>query len=128
MASVIGVAVLVLFIRDPRGSTALVAGNDASPETMILIFVLIGLGAVFAVLPHQLRPRLRRRQILRWADAWYRAKGKWPTPSSGRIPGTNGETWEEVDLALEQGRRGLPGGSSLFALLVRYRTPKKVCE
>jgi hypothetical protein len=62
-------------------------------------------------------------QILRWADSWHRAKGNWPTPDSGKIPGTDGETWQEVDLALARGQRGLPGGSSLFALLVRYRSP-----
>jgi hypothetical protein len=63
---------------------------------------------------------LSEQQVLAWADAWFAAQGKWPTPTSGSIPGTT-ETWGKVAGALRNGSRGFPGGSSLSQLLVRRR-------
>ncbi len=60
-------------------------------------------------------------QILAWADAWHTWYGNWPTATSGPIPGTLGETWARVDMALRRGGRGLPGGSSLLRLLAEAR-------
>jgi hypothetical protein len=60
-------------------------------------------------------------QILTWADAYHATHGRWPKHRSGPIPGTAGETWKAMELALTRGSRGLPGGSSLFRLLVQYR-------
>jgi hypothetical protein len=66
-------------------------------------------------------PNLTIEQILAWADAHYARTGRWPTRLSGTIPGTRGETWCAVNVALSHGRRGLPGGSSLPRLLAEHR-------
>jgi len=60
-------------------------------------------------------------QILRWADAYREATGHWPTQTSGAIAGTIGETWQAINVALVQGCRSLPGGSSLAQLLAEHR-------
>jgi hypothetical protein len=56
-------------------------------------------------------------QILAWADAYHSRHGRWPTRTAGAIAEAAGETWAGVSAALTQGRRGLPGGSSLSKLL-----------
>ncbi|MEX2027198.1 MAG: hypothetical protein WEH44_07850, partial [Pirellulaceae bacterium] len=66
-------------------------------------------------------PRLSVTQILRWADACYGRHGKRPYRDSGPIPESPGETWMGVHRALQSGRRGLPGGSSLARLLDKKR-------
>ena len=58
----------------------------------------------------------QRSKILRWADAYYSRHGKRPTRHSGPIPEAPGETWKAVDRALQSGRLGLAGGSSLARL------------
>src|SRR5262249_25556145 len=70
---------------------------------------------------------LRRRpldisEILRWADACQAATGRWPTNKSGAVAGAIGETWSGIDASLQQGTRGLPGGSSLARLLAERRS------
>jgi hypothetical protein len=70
------------------------------------------------------RPRgsaLSVRQILMWADAHRSGAGEWPKAASGPIPGVPGQTWNAINLALRDGHRGLPGGSSLSRLLARRR-------
>jgi hypothetical protein len=63
-------------------------------------------------------PRLKRKQIIRWAKAHFRRTRQWPTSDSGSIHEAPGETWAAVDAALNQGLRGLrPAGSSLAKLL-----------
>jgi hypothetical protein len=69
----------------------------------------------------RVRPRLRIRQILRWADEHHRRTGAWPDTTSGPIPDSGGETWKNVSAALASGWRGLPGGSSLLRLLQQRR-------
>jgi hypothetical protein len=61
--------------------------------------------------------------ILKWADAHYARTGQWPTGagSSGPVSDAPGETWSRIDYALMEGYRGLPGGSSLALVLVRFR-------
>src|SRR5688572_22086291 len=71
-------------------------------------------------------PKYTIRQILKWADAYHRAHGKWPTVKSGPIPGTNGETWSAVGAAFEQGCRGLRRGNSLPRLLAAKRGVKNI--
>lgn len=63
-------------------------------------------------------------QILKWADAFYARTGNWPHRDDGLIPGTNGETWNAVELALTHGHRGMPGGSSLARVLAAERGVK----
>jgi hypothetical protein len=66
-------------------------------------------------------PPLSVEQVLGWADDHHERTGTWPSRASGAIPGTRGETWKSVDRALQRGRRGLPGGTSLAALLNEWR-------
>jgi hypothetical protein len=73
-------------------------------------------------------PRLTLGQITRWANAYRRRTGKWPRMGSGLVPGTR-ESWSAINAALINGRRGLPGGSSLAKLFgtqakgaLRFRT------
>lgn len=69
--------------------------------------------------PGQLSP-LRIREILAWVDDHHRRHGHWPTCRSGLIDAAPGETWSAVNACLRNGYRGLPGGSSLAALLARH--------
>jgi len=59
--------------------------------------------------------------ILRWADAYRDRHGRWPVKTSGPIGEAPGETWYAVTRALEEGCRGLPGGSSLAQFLEEHR-------
>lgn len=66
-------------------------------------------------------PPLTEAQILAWADAFYARYAKWPTQTSGPVEEAPGEKWGGLDQALGDGRRGLPGGSSLAQLLAQHR-------
>jgi hypothetical protein len=66
-------------------------------------------------------PPLTVEQVLAWADAHYERTGRWPHAMSGPVNGVPGETWRAVNLALWQGHRRLPGGSSLSRLLDERR-------
>jgi len=68
-------------------------------------------------------PRFTIPGILAWVDAYRRRTGAWPRYTSGKIEGTD-ETWTAVDMALRNGLRGLPGGSSLAQLLAQQRGVK----
>jgi hypothetical protein len=67
------------------------------------------------------RPSLTVNQVLRWADAYFKRLGDWPWPDSGPIAGAPGETWKEIDIALQSGSRGLPKKSSILRLLKEHR-------
>jgi hypothetical protein len=64
-------------------------------------------------------PALSERQIVAWAKAHHQHMGKWPSENSGPIHGTDGEVWNNVNQALRDGSRGLPGGDTLPKLLAR---------
>jgi Type III restriction enzyme, res subunit len=66
-------------------------------------------------------PDLAEQQILAWVDAYREETGKWPRVMSGPIKYAPGETWANVNQALDKGGRGLPGGSSLAQLLAANR-------
>jgi hypothetical protein len=66
------------------------------------------------------RPLLSAEQIGDWGEAQYRRTGRWPTRSSGEVLKAPGENWHALDAALREGRRGLPGGTTLY-LLLRWR-------
>jgi hypothetical protein len=69
-------------------------------------------------------PELTEEVIVAWAAAPHERTGQWPSEASGPIADAPGETWKAVNLALFQGLRGLPGGSSLYQLLrARLRIP-----
>jgi hypothetical protein len=56
-------------------------------------------------------------QILGWARLHYRRAGRRPTAASGPVADAPAENWRALNLALREGLRGLPGGSSLARLL-----------
>jgi hypothetical protein len=64
---------------------------------------------------------LRIEQILTWADNHFDRTGKYPGCKEGAVGGAPGERWSNVDAALREGMRGLPGGSSLPELLRKRR-------
>ena len=70
---------------------------------------------------HLKAPVFTIKQILRWADQHKRKTGEWPVAESGPIVGVRHEKWANVQAALSQGTRGLPGGDSLSRLLERER-------
>jgi hypothetical protein len=66
-------------------------------------------------------PELTEELILSWADGHHKRTGKWPTENSGLVADAPGEVWQNVNAALMQGSRGLPGGSSLAVLIATRR-------
>ncbi len=63
---------------------------------------------------------LTERQIIQWAKAFHKRSGTWPsrrTPGSAK--GIFGDTWVNIDSALQAGLRGLPGGTTLLMLLAK---------
>jgi hypothetical protein len=66
-------------------------------------------------------PPYTPKQILAWADAYHTKHGKWPTRHAGPVDGAPGVTWSAVNVALDHGQRGLPGGSSLPQFLQEHR-------
>jgi hypothetical protein len=66
-------------------------------------------------------PRLSLEQVLAWVDEHHRRTGSWPTSDTGPVAKAPGETWSAVNAALQKGRRGFPGGSSLARLLAKRR-------
>ena len=66
-------------------------------------------------------PPLTESQILAWATSHLERTGLWPKIGTGRIVNAPGETWANVNAALSQGGRSLPGGSSLAQLLAKER-------
>ncbi len=72
------------------------------------------------------RPALTVERILAWADAYHEAKGQWPTRTSGAVQGVYRETWGGLDADLREGRRGLPGGSTLARVLAEHRGARNI--
>jgi hypothetical protein len=73
--------------------------------------------------------RLTEGQILAWADRHRELTGQWPKAKPVRVLGAPEETWKRINMALQLGLRGLPGGSSLPRLLHEWRnyhSPKLV--
>jgi hypothetical protein len=66
------------------------------------------------------RPRLSEQEILAWARAFHARHGRWPKANSGPVVEAPGETWSAINAALIRGLRGLPGGESLYWLLLEY--------
>jgi hypothetical protein len=66
-------------------------------------------------------PILTVEQVVNWIDAYYSRSGKWPAQGSGPVVGAPGETWMNINQALQKGLRGFPGGSSLARLIDEHR-------
>src|SRR5262249_35706917 len=58
---------------------------------------------------------------LSWADAHHAATGRWPRTDSGPMRDRPELNWMQVNRALSQGGRGLPGGTTLADLLQERR-------
>src|SRR5207302_1466706 len=58
-------------------------------------------------------PKLTEEWICERVKVHRERTGKWPTEISGQVLDAPEETWKAIQVALYQGRRGLPGGSSL---------------
>lgn len=56
-------------------------------------------------------------QIRQWARQHFEWFGKWPGRESGRVYGQDDVSWGIIDRCLKRGGRGLPGKSSLSAVL-----------
>ncbi|HEV2472338.1 MAG TPA: hypothetical protein VGS41_06725, partial [Chthonomonadales bacterium] len=66
-------------------------------------------------------PPYTESQILQWMDQHFAHTGTWPTRNSGPVEQAPGETWMAVEVALANGARGLPGGSSIAKLRANRR-------
>jgi hypothetical protein len=66
-------------------------------------------------------PPLAEADILAWADRHRCRTGHWPSENSGPVTDAPGEVWLNVNQALVDGLRGLPGGDSLARLIARGR-------
>ena len=69
----------------------------------------------------QALPPLMIKRVLRWADAHYKRTGDWPMSTSGQVHEEPEETWNGISIALSNGLRSFPGGSSLARLLAKKR-------
>jgi len=67
------------------------------------------------------KPPLTVEQIVQWIKEHRLRTGEWPRRLSGPVPGQPRETWSRIDQCLLEGRRGLPGRSSI-AVLVKSLT------
>src|SRR5262249_3292763 len=70
-------------------------------------------------------PRLSEAQVWGWAQSPRRRTGAWARVKAGAVRGAPGETWNGIDRSLTRGRRGMPGGSSLYRLLQQHRGQNK---
>jgi hypothetical protein len=70
------------------------------------------------------RPPLTVGQTLAWADAHHARTGRWPSANAGPVAEAPGERWRNIEAALYDGGRGLPGGDTLARLLDRSRRGK----
>jgi hypothetical protein len=71
--------------------------------------------------PRAPKPRLTVTLILKWADEFHDARGRWPNSDDGVVAGTADEKWGAIDRALSAGNRSLPGGTTLAKLLLKHR-------
>jgi len=101
-----------------RINTSLINGHRGLPGGSSLAQLLT---KVVGYRNHKSLPPLTIQQILKWADEYVQRLGRWPTHLSGSIDGSSGETWGGLHAALSRGNRGLPGGSSLYQVLRKYR-------
>src|SRR4029077_10582655 len=99
-------------------NTALQVGTRGLPGGLSIARLLMAAKGVTARISV---PPLTVRQILAWADAFFKVHGDWPRSTSGPVDGAYGETWKNIDSALGSGVRGLPGKSSVFQLLRKHR-------
>ncbi len=99
-------------------NSALMRGSRGLPGGSSLAQLLVARRRVRC--PHY-SPRLTIAQILAWADRFHERTGRWPNCDSGPVLEAPGEHWGALTYSISQGRRGLPGGSTLTQLLIEHR-------
>jgi hypothetical protein len=67
----------------------------------------------------QALPPLTEVLIAQWARAHMERVGSWPNEDSGEVFEATGENWNNINAALRDGHRGLPGNDTLAELLAR---------
>ncbi len=67
------------------------------------------------------RTRLTIELVLSWVDAHHAATGRWPRITSGPVRDHPELNWGQVNRALSEGYRTLPGGTTLADLLQEQR-------
>jgi hypothetical protein len=72
------------------------------------------------------RDKLTAETILAWADAHHEATGEWPKRESGAIPGSPGNTWEQVYNGLYSKKGGLSSTLRVPKLLAEHRQVRRV--
>ena len=98
-------------------NSALRVGSRGLPKGSSLHQLLVAHGR------REAKDDLTVEQILARADAHHARTRKWPTETSGVVhdaPGETWTTWAAINRALGVGGRGLPGGSSLYKVLVAH--------
>jgi hypothetical protein len=70
---------------------------------------------------YRAQPHLTYDSILAWADSYHEQNGGWPGCKMGVVEACTNETWSGIENALRKGTRGLPGRTSLAALLRERR-------
>jgi hypothetical protein len=112
--------VVVRAVGRRHGKTVWACRCDCGAEVeATLAALLAGRGVPCGCRPD--RPPLTVDRILAWADEHRRCTGRWPSAVAGPVAGAPGENWRNLNEALVQGYRGLPGGSSLARLLAERR-------
>ncbi len=97
---------------------ALRAGRRGLPRGSSLVQILNGRRRI----PKRRElPPLTLAQILAWADRYHELHQKWPQYNSGPVADAPGLTWSSINIALQSGSRGLPGGYTLARLLSEHR-------
>jgi hypothetical protein len=64
-------------------------------------------------------PPLTKHLIAEWATEHHARTGTWPSVYSGPVDGAPGEDWNNIEAALRDGSRRLPGGDTLARLIGR---------
>jgi len=100
-------AIQMAFHRGRRG----LPGGSSLPQFLEEYFGVRNLGTL---------PNITEEWICERVKAHRERTGKWPTKGSGQLQDASEETWGAINAALRQGRRGLPGGSTLSKLLNKY--------
>jgi hypothetical protein len=67
------------------------------------------------------KPPLTIDQILAWADHEFRETGRWPKTTDGHVVANRNEKWCNINAALMNGGRSLPGGTTLAQVLATCR-------
>jgi hypothetical protein len=65
-------------------------------------------------------PSITVSDVLKWADRHKERTGVWPKAYSGPIADAPGETWHNIQNALQRGTRGFPRGLTIKQLLALH--------